>query len=111
MVGICANVETAGAPVSPLISAPNPLDFRRGRDIAPLDLESLLCRLWVWVVVTRSGNFSRVCDIVSRICGQDSGDWTLARFDRVQIDDLRSFGRTCRVWGNLIGCGEIASRA
>ena len=29
MVGIGSNVDTAGAPVSPLISEPSPLDFRR----------------------------------------------------------------------------------
>lgn len=65
-MGIGSNVETAGAPVSPLISAPSPPDFRRGRGIAPLNWELLLCRLWFWVLVTSSGNLSIVCEVVRR---------------------------------------------
>lgn len=72
-----SNVETAGAPVSPLISAPSPVDFRRGRGIAPLDLVLLLCRLWFCVLVIRSGKSSTVRDIVRRIRGQSltTGHW------------------------------------
>ncbi len=33
MVGMCSIVDTAGAPVSPLMSAPRPLDFLLGRAI------------------------------------------------------------------------------
>lgn len=76
-LGMGSNVETAGAPVSPRISAPSPMDFRRGRGIAPLDLVLMLCRLWFCVLVIRSGNSSTVRDIVRP---QDIGS--------VQIDDL-----------------------
>ena len=42
IVGIGSSVDNAGAPVSPVISAPSPLDFRRGRGIPSLDLEFVL---------------------------------------------------------------------
>lgn len=36
-MGSGSNVDTAGALVSPLMSAPNPLDFRLGRGILSFD--------------------------------------------------------------------------
>lgn len=39
MVGLVFRVETAGAPVSPLMSAPRPLDLRRARGILSLERE------------------------------------------------------------------------
>ena len=61
-MGTGSRVDTAGAPVSPLMSAPSPDDFLLGRAI-PLKARDL--RLDVPCLngcTTKSGNFSRVCD-------------------------------------------------
>ena len=47
MVGLGSRVDTAGAPVSPRMSAPRVPDFRRGRGIPSLDLALLLSSLGV----------------------------------------------------------------
>ena len=72
-MGIGSSVDMAGAPVSPRISAPSPLDFRRGRVMPFFDLELLLCLLYFWF--DSSGNVSIVRDIMqSRWASDDPGD-------------------------------------
>ncbi len=61
IVGICSNVDTAGAPVSPLISAPSPLDFLLGRGILSLDRGLVLD--FVELRGDNSGNVSTLEDI------------------------------------------------
>lgn len=62
IVGRGSNVDTAGALVSPLISAPNPLDFLLGRGVLSFD-RGLILDAAEWLDC-KSGKGSRLEDIL-----------------------------------------------